>query len=73
MQLLQIPEDPAVIYLGAGGGGIWKTSNATPGMSPHVGTHDRQHCPPRMAPPSNQASLQVGGAAHSLSVSSGEP
>lgn len=60
------PTNAAVIYLGGAGGGIWKTSNA--GAETPVWQPLTDNVPATSAPPKNQASLQVGGSPHSLSV-----
>jgi len=61
------PKNPAVIYVGSAGGGIWKTSNAAQGATPTWQALTDQISAPN-AQPSGLASLQIGGSAHALSI-----
>lgn len=61
------PLNSSVIYVGAAGGGIWKTTNATAGTTPVWQPLTDMISAP-LAAPSNLASLQVGGSPHSLSI-----
>ncbi len=59
------PSNTAVIYVGTAGGGIWKTSNASSGATPTWQPLTDNISAPS-APPTNQASLQVGPSPHAM-------
>ena len=60
------PTDPAVIFIAAAGGGIWKTTNGTAAAPQWQPLTDA--IPASNAPPTNLASLQVASNPHALSI-----
>jgi photosystem II stability/assembly factor-like uncharacterized protein len=59
------PTNPAVIYVGTAGGGIWKTTNAVSGATPQW-LPMTDAIPDANAPPTNLASLAVSPSPHAL-------